>query len=160
MTVARWYLLYIIAAFLPYLVDTFSIKNARQPWCYLIYDQVFDVKTNSTIKTSVDLKCFQVQLKQKNFLTLKWWQVLDTKTKETAKKFPSLTTQEKFLHSWRWNGVDVNRMHLTIILSAPSQIFKTIDQFDFIRLKYTKDYMGLNELLKIENMLYIGALWV
>ena len=51
-------------------------------------------------------------------------------------------------------------MHLTIILSAPSQIFKTIDQFDFIRLKYTKDYMGLNELLKIENMLYIGALWV
>ena len=95
MTVARWYLLYIIAAFLPYLVDTFSIKNARQPWCYLIYDQVFHVKTNSTIKTSVDLKCFQVQLKQKNFLTLKWWQVLDTKTKETTKKNSKFSNSRK-----------------------------------------------------------------
>ena len=93
MTVARWYLLHIIAAFLPYLVDTFSIKNARQPWCYLIYDQVFDVKTNSIIEISVELKRFQVQLKQNNFLTLKWWQVLDTKTKETTKK--SFTTWEK-----------------------------------------------------------------
>ena len=38
------------------------------------------------------------------------------------------------------------------------KLMKPIDQFDFIRLKYRKDYMGLNELLKIENMLYIGAL--